>query len=108
MSDLIEILYMDGPTWNTFDCHKIFVTKITMSFPASFYSSINCAFSQPCFSIHEHENQFLAHLCKPKVGLHSNNVEILPTQLNKEGLMKLLRGLGRHCYLDNINSFMIK
>ena len=48
MSDLIEILHMDGPTKDTFDHHKIFVAKVTMSFPASFYSNINYLFSKPC------------------------------------------------------------
>ena len=44
----------------------------------------------------------------PYVGPHSDNVEILPITLHKEGFIKLLRGLGTTCYPDNRNFVMIK
>ena len=45
---MIKILRMDGPTLDTFDRHKIFGAKVTMLSSASFYSNINCPYSQPC------------------------------------------------------------
>ena len=32
---------------NTFDRQENFVAKVTVLFPASFYSNVNCPFSQP-------------------------------------------------------------
>ena len=55
-----------------------------MSFSASFDSNINCPFSWPCLGYINMKTS----VWDTKVGPHSNNVEILPIKLTKEGFIK--------------------